>query len=98
MGEFFVRVATPADVDRLQSLFDEHEGESSVPNHEKSLEMAELRRATLVSRLRDPERAVLVAYSGIRAVGFLQRPGDTPYVAEGWRGLGVEEELLAFRS
>jgi len=96
MGEFFVRVATPADADRLWVLFDEAEQRRfSLPGR-LSLKRAERRRADLVTHLLDFERPILIAYAGLRAVGFLELPAGVPYVSESWRGLGVENDILEF--
>jgi hypothetical protein len=94
MDEFFVRVATPADVDRVWPLFDEVENERLFLTDTDALELVELRRAQLVQTLL--ESRVLVAYSGIRAVGYLL-PGDDPYISPSWRGLGVEDALRGFQ-
>jgi hypothetical protein len=96
MGEFFVRRATPADVDRLWQLFDEVENERLFLQDAAGLTLAEQRRAALVTLLLDPEHPVLVAYSGVRAVGYLRLPEGEPYVSASWRGLGVDVELRAF--
>jgi hypothetical protein len=42
------------------------------------------------------ERPVLVAYSGIQAVGYLPLPEGTPHVRSGWEGLGVDFELTEY--
>jgi hypothetical protein len=96
MGEFLVRVATPADVDRLWPLFDETDRQRVLLWPGLDLKRAERRRAQLVSLLLDLEHPVLVAYSGIRAVGYQLLPFGTPYVSESWRGLGVEAALMAY--
>lgn len=94
MSEFFIRVATPADVDRLWPLFDEVENERMTVTDGAEIRLAESRRSALVSLLLDQERPVLVAYSGIRAVGYAFGATDeTPFVSESWRGLGVDAEL-----
>lgn len=98
MSEYFVRLATPADVDRLWPLFDKSENDRVFIADESALSRAESRRASLVEILMNPTRPVLVAYSGIRAVGYLVAADDSPYVAESWRGLGVDVELLDYRS
>ncbi|WP_213815216.1 GNAT family N-acetyltransferase [Glaciihabitans sp. dw_435] len=97
MSEYFIRLATPADVDRLWPLFDESENERLFHADEKALLLAEERREELVKLLLNPTRPVLVAYSGIRAVGYLSEADDTPYVSPSWRSLGVDEELLDHR-
>lgn len=91
-----MRVATPADVDRLWPLFDEVENNRIFLADGKGLDAVERRRSDLVELLVDLERPVLVAYSGIRAVGYLPLPGRKPYVSASWRGLGVEQALLDF--
>lgn len=94
MGEFFIRTATPADVDRLWPLFDEVENERLLVADTDAIALAESRRATLVALLLDPESPVLVAYSGIRAVGYAFATGrERPFVSASWRGLGVDVEL-----
>jgi hypothetical protein len=95
MGEFVVRVATPADVDRLWPLFDEVENERLFLADGAGLELAEERRAGLVALVLDPEHPVLVAYSGIRAVGYLVMPDGDPWITPSWRGLGADAELRA---
>jgi hypothetical protein len=96
MGEFLVRVATPADADRLWPLVDavEHRPPRLVIGN--TLRAAERRRGRLVARLLDIERPVLVAYSGIQAVGYLPLPEGTPHVRPGWEGLGVDFELTEY--
>ncbi|MCU1406149.1 MAG: hypothetical protein JWQ43_2452 [Glaciihabitans sp.] len=96
MGEFVIRVATPADVDRLWPLLAEAERHRILARARHLVERSERRRTRLVAQLLDIERPVLIAYSGIRAVGFLALPGREPYASESWRGLGVEQELLDF--
>jgi|GEM_PF-5293775 len=94
MGEFFIRMATPADVDRLWPLFDEVENERLIIADNDAIALAESRRASLVALLIDPESSVLVAYSGIRAVGYAFTAGrEWPFVSASWRGLGVDVEL-----
>lgn len=96
MGEFLVRVATPADADRLWPLVE------TAPRRRlnfilgTTLRAAERRRGQLVARLLDFERPMLVAYSGIQAVGYLPLPEGGPVVRSGWEGLGVDLELEAF--
>jgi hypothetical protein len=46
--------------------------------------------------LLDIERPVLVAYSGIQAVGYLPLPEGGAVVRSGWEGLGVDLELEAY--
>jgi hypothetical protein len=46
--------------------------------------------------LLDVEHPIVVAYSGVRAVGYLLMPSGEIYVSAGWRGLGVDEELRDF--
>jgi hypothetical protein len=87
-------MATPADVDRLWPLFDEVENERLFLQDGADLAIAEQRRAELVSLLLDPGHPVIVAYSGIRVVGYRVLPAGEPYVTESWRGLGVDQELL----
>ncbi|MCJ1711035.1 hypothetical protein MT344_07555 [Clavibacter michiganensis subsp. phaseoli] len=64
-----------------------------------TLPVLEARRERIVRLVSDPLRPVLIAYSGIRAVGFalLDRNGvdGRAFTASGWRGLGVEEEIRA---
>jgi hypothetical protein len=96
MGEFLVRVATPADADRLWPLLEEADHRRPVFTLGSSLRRAERRRAKLVARLLDLERPIIVAYSGIRAVGYLMPPTGEPFVSASWRGLGVDVELRAF--
>jgi hypothetical protein len=96
MGEFLIRVATPADVDRLWPLFDEAHRRPGILRALLVAGRSERRRARLVALLLDFERPVLLAYSGIRLVGFLLLPDGKPYVSESWRGLGVDEELWEY--
>jgi hypothetical protein len=64
-----------------------------------TLPLLESRRARLVALVSDPARPLLIAYSGIRAVGFalMDRNGvdGRAFTSAGWRGLGVEEEIRA---
>jgi hypothetical protein len=96
MGEFLVRVATPADADRLWPLLEEADRRTPIFTLGSSLRRAERRRARLVARLLDVERPIIVAYSGIRAVGYLMPPGGEPFVSSSWRGLGVDVELQEY--
>jgi hypothetical protein len=96
MSEFLVRVATPADADRLWPLLEEADRRRPIFTIGSSFRRAERRRARLVSRLLDPERPIVVAYSGIRAVGYLMPPTGEPFVSASWRGLGVDVELQEF--
>ena len=100
MGEFFVRVATPADADRLWPLIDEIEkrgaGLLAGMLGGATLARAENRRRALVARLLDVEHPIVVAYSGVRAVGYLLMPSGEVHVSPGWQGLGVDDELRAF--
>ncbi|HEV7948226.1 MAG TPA: hypothetical protein VGP24_00535 [Glaciihabitans sp.] len=96
MTEFTVRVATPADTDRLLPLLDEMAGEKTGTRPPQNLEQIERRRAVLAASLLDFERPVVVAYSGMRVVGCLLLPDTTPFVSASWRGLGVDIELLQF--
>jgi hypothetical protein len=61
--------------------------------------LLEARRDRVVALVSDPVRPVLIAYSGIRAVGFALMDrngvGGRAFTAAGWRGLGVEEEIRA---
>ncbi|QIS42015.1 hypothetical protein GW571_07650 [Clavibacter capsici] len=63
------------------------------------LPVLEARRDRVVALVTDPARPVLIAYSGIRAVGFALMDrngvGGRAFTAAGWRGLGVEEEIRA---
>ena len=97
MGEFLVRVATPADADRLWPLVDTATRRRLRLVIGTTLRAGERRRSRLVARLLDFERPVLVAYSGIQAVGYLPLPEGGPVVRPGWEGLGVDLELEAFR-
>jgi hypothetical protein len=96
MGEFVVRVATPADADRLWPLVEATEGKRVRLVIGSTLRAAERRRSRLVARLLDIERPVLVAYSGIQAVGYLPLPEGPPHVRSGWEGLGVDFELTEY--
>jgi len=96
MGEFLVRVATPADADRLWPLLEEADRRTPIFTLGSSFRRSERRRARLVARLLDVERPIIVAYSGIRAVGYLAPPSTEPFVSASWRGLGVEVELQQF--
>ena len=100
MGEYLVRVATPADADRLWPLVDEIErrGPRLLAGMlgGSTLARAENRRRALVARLLDVEHPIVVAYSGIRAVGYLLMPGGEVHVSSSWQGLGVKEELRAY--
>jgi hypothetical protein len=64
-----------------------------------TLPLLEARRDRVVALISDPGRPVLIAYSGIRAVGFALMDrngvGGRAFTAAGWRGLGVEEEIRA---
>ncbi|WP_043669114.1 hypothetical protein [Clavibacter michiganensis] len=64
-----------------------------------ALPVLEARRDRVVALVSDPARPVLIAYSGIRAVGFALMDrngvGGRAFTAAGWRGLGVEEEIRA---
>jgi hypothetical protein len=64
-----------------------------------TLPVLEARRDRVVALVSDPGRPVLIAYSGIRAVGFALMDrngvGGRAFTAAGWRGLGVEEEIRA---
>ncbi|RII99997.1 hypothetical protein DZF93_18995, partial [Clavibacter michiganensis subsp. insidiosus] len=64
-----------------------------------TLPVLEARRERIVGLVSDPVRPVLIAYSGIRAVGFalMDRNGvdGRAFTSAGWRGLGVEEEIRA---
>ncbi|RIJ59499.1 hypothetical protein DZG02_11720, partial [Clavibacter lycopersici] len=64
-----------------------------------TLPVLEARRERIVRLVSDPERPVLIAYSGIRAVGFALMDrngvGGRAFTSAGWRGLGVEEEIRA---
>jgi hypothetical protein len=64
-----------------------------------TLPVLEARRERIVGLVSDPVRPVLIAYSGIRAVGFalVDRNGvdGRAFTSAGWRGLGVEEEIRA---
>ncbi|OUE18685.1 hypothetical protein BFL34_02720 [Clavibacter michiganensis] len=64
-----------------------------------TLPLLESRRERIVGLVSDPARPVLIAYSGIRAVGFalMDRNGvdGRVFTSGGWRGLGVEEEIRA---
>jgi hypothetical protein len=93
MGEFLVRVATPADADRLWPLLEEANQRRPYFFAGSSLRRSERRRARLVARLLDLERPIVVADSGLRAVGYLMPPVGQPFVSASWRGLGVEVEL-----
>ncbi|OUE27575.1 hypothetical protein [Clavibacter michiganensis] len=62
-----------------------------------TLPLLESRRGRVVALVSDPARPVLIAYSGVRAVGFALMDrngvGGRAFTAAGWRGLGVEEEI-----
>ncbi len=99
MGEFHVRLATAADVDRIGALLGGSSGERAFLVDVSEVEVAERRRTDLVELLLDPSRPLLVAYSGIRAVGcFFVLDDDPPRIDPGWRQLGVEGELDAART
>lgn len=91
-----MRVATPADADRLWVLFEKARPRRRLLPGRHSLKRTERRRADLVTHLLDFEHPILIAYAGQRAVGFLELPAGTPYVSDGWRGLGVENDILEF--
>jgi hypothetical protein len=112
MGMFEVVVARPNDVDRLWPLLVEDLGEREASDADPvaaalrprpgdaaddSLPLMEARRERIVRLVSDPAAPVLVAYSGIRAVGFAimdrNGVGGRAFTASGWRGLGVEEEI-----
>ncbi|CAQ01676.1 hypothetical protein B5P19_03005 [Clavibacter sepedonicus] len=67
-----------------------------------TLPLLESRRGRVVALVSDPARPVLIAYSGIRAVGFALMDrngvGGRAFTSAGWRGLGVEEEIRAAAS
>lgn len=96
MGEFTVRAATPADVDRLWPLFDEEQPRTLRRVGALVPQIAERRRANLIKKLLDDTHPVIVAYSGIRAVGYRILPDGEPFISESWRGLGADEELLDY--
>lgn len=64
-----------------------------------ALPLLEARRERIVALVSDPGRPVLLAYSGIRAIGFALMDrngvGGRVFTSAGWRGLGVEEEIRA---
>jgi hypothetical protein len=64
-----------------------------------TLPVLEARRDRVVALVSDPGQPVLIAYSGVRAVGFALTDrngvGGRVFTAAGWRGLGVEEEIRA---
>lgn len=91
-----MRVATPADADRLWPLVDAAQRHRPRLVLGATMRTAERRRGRLVARLLDIERPVLVAYSGIQAVGYLPLPEGGPVVRPGWEGLGVDLELEAY--
>jgi hypothetical protein len=112
MGMFEVVVARPNDVDRLWPLLDEDLRGRSAPAGDPvavallpragdgpadTLPLLEARRDRIVRLVSDPATPVLIAYSGIRAVGFalMDRNGvdGRAFTSAGWRGLGVEEEI-----
>jgi hypothetical protein len=112
MGMFEVVVARPNDVDRLWSLLAEDLRERHAPDADPvaaairprpgdapddTLPLMEARRERIVRLVSDAAAPVLIAYSGIRAVGFalMDRNGvdGRAFTATGWRGLGVEEEI-----
>jgi hypothetical protein len=114
MGMFEVVVARPNDVDRLWPLLDEDLRARDAPDDDAvaaalrprpgdapadTLPLLEERRERIVRLVADPERPVLIAYSGIRAVGFALMDrngvGGRAFTSDGWRGLGVEEEIRA---
>lgn len=114
MGMFQVVVARPNDVDRLWRLLDEDVRERAAPPQDPvadalrrdpadgdadTLPTLEARRERIVRLVSDPAQPVLIAYSGIRAVGFalVDRNGvdGRAFTTAGWRGLGVEEEIRA---
>lgn len=114
MGMFQVVVARPNDADRLWPLLDEDLGsrealaddavaDAILPRPADgpadTLPLLEARRERIVRLVSDPARPLLIAYSGIRAVGFalLDRNGvdGRAFTSSGWRGLGVEEEIRA---
>ena len=68
-----------------------------LPSPGDALPLLEARRDRIVALVTDPGRPVLLAYSGIRAVGFalMDRDGvgGRVFTSAGWRGLGVEEEI-----
>jgi hypothetical protein len=114
MGMFEVVVARPHDVDRLWPLLDEDLRARDAPAGDPvarallarpddgpadTLPLLEARRERIVRLVADPGAPVLIAYSGIRAVGFalMDRNGvdGRAFTASGWHGLGVEEEIRA---
>jgi hypothetical protein len=87
--------AVAAGADPVDALFST--GPAGAPAD--VLPLLEARRDRIVALVSDPERPVLLAYSGIRAVGFALMDrngvGGRVFTAAGWRGLGVEEEIRA---
>ena len=99
MGEFHIRLATAADVDRVGPLVGAFDGERAFFADMSEVEHVERRRDELVELLLDPSRPLLVAYSGIRAVGCVfVLDDDPPRVDAGWLQIGVEGELDAARA
>ena len=114
MGMFEIVVARPNDADRLWPLLDEDLRARDAPAGDPvaaailirpadgpadTLPVLEARRERIVRLVSDPAAPVLIAYSGIRAVGFALMDrngvGGRAFTASGWRGLGVEEEIRA---
>jgi len=89
-----VRPAEPDPVDAVVS-----EPRADVRSPADALPLLEARRDRIVALVTDPSRPVLLAYSGIRAVGFALMDrngvGGRVFTSAGWRGLGVEEEIRA---
>ncbi|CAN01645.1 hypothetical protein [Clavibacter michiganensis] len=115
MGMFEIVVARPNDADRLWPLLDEDlrsRGDAAADDPvaaaillrpddgpADTLPVLEARRERIVRLVSDPAAPVLIAYSGIRAVGFALMDrngvGGRAFTSAGWRGLGVEEEIRA---
>ncbi|PPF67823.1 hypothetical protein C5E16_08500 [Clavibacter michiganensis] len=87
----------PADPDPVDAVVSEPRADVRSPAD--ALPLLEARRDRIVALVTDPSRPVLLAYSGIRAVGFALMDrngvGGRVFTSAGWRGLGVEEEIRA---
>jgi len=92
------RAADPADpADPVDAVVADRDAPDRAPGD--ALPLLEARRDRIVALVSDPGRPVLLAYSGIRAVGFALMDrngvGGRVFTSAGWRGLGVEEEIRA---
>lgn len=90
-------VGDDADADAVDAVVSGSDAIDRAPGD--ALPLLEARRERIVALVSDRGRPVLLAYSGIRAVGFALMDrngvGGRCFTSAGWRGLGVEEEIRA---